>query len=117
MDERDGLQQLVSYIKEVEAQNIYLRKLLEDSDWQIAHLQLLQQSLLSRIYEMRRILEDKRGPVTKRDEKVASILASNVKTKEEMVMEQIFEDDEFKREISEAAEFARLWKEKKGVAV
>lgn len=117
MDDRAGLEELVAYIKEVEAQNIYLRKLIEDSDWQIARLQLLQQSLLSRIFEMRRILEDKRGPVTKRDEKVASILASNVKTKEEMVMEQIFEDDEFKREISEAAEFARLWKEKKGVAV
>lgn len=117
MEDKEGVEQLVSYIKELEGQNFYLRKLLEDSDWQIAHLQLLQQSLLSRIYEMRRLIEDKRGPSTKREEKVAAILSSNTRTKEEMIMEQIFEDEEFKREINEAMEFARLWKEKKGVVV
>jgi hypothetical protein len=117
MDRGEGLEQLLTYIKELETQNVYLRKLVEDSDWQIARLQLLQQSLLSRIYQMRRILEDKRGPATMREEKVASVLASVTKSKEDTIIEEIFEDEQFKREIGEAVEFARLWKEKKTVSV
>jgi len=109
---KESEEELLSYIGRLEEQNRQLRDLLSKSDMQLAQLQLLHGTLISRIEGVRNAMEEKRRGNPQKDSK-HHIPTQHPGERNESFAASIIEDDEFRREIAEAIQFARVWKEKK----
>jgi hypothetical protein len=109
-EESEG--ELLSYIGRLEEQNRQLRDLLTKSDMQLAQLQLLHGTLISRIEGVRTAMEEKKRGNPQKDSKHNTPLQHPEERKESFAA-SIIEDEEFRREIAEAIQFAKVWKEKK----
>lgn len=105
-------EELLSYIRRLEEQNRQLRELLSRSDMQLARLQLLHGTLISRIEGVRNALEERKRRSPQKDSKLQTPIAPQEERKESFAA-PILEDEEFRREIAEAIQFAKIWKEKK----
>lgn len=105
-------EELLSYIGRLEEQNRQLRDLLSKSDMQLAQLQLHHGTLLSRIEGVRNAMEEKRRGNPQKDSKHYPPI-QHPEERNESFATSIIEDEDFRREIAEAIQFAKVWKEKK----
>jgi hypothetical protein len=110
IEESEG--ELLSYIRQLEEQNRQLKDLLAKSDIQLAQLQLLHGTLISRIEGVRIVMEEKKRGNPQIDSKHHTPIQHPGERKESFAA-SIIEDEEFRREIREAIQFAKVWKEKK----
>lgn len=98
----------VEYLKtrknELEKQNKKLQESLNQMHWRLMKSEMLKESLLKRIIQLKNVYEVGKAP-EKGKTKMEKVLGFQNKTPRELMLEKIFEDEQFKKEIEEARRF------------
>ncbi|MFQ6088411.1 MAG: hypothetical protein ACE5K0_05875 [Candidatus Methanofastidiosia archaeon] len=92
-------------IRELEGQNLKLQESLDTLNWQLMKSEMLRESLLKRIIQLKNAYEGRKEE--KEETRLEKILGFQEKSQEDLILEKIFEDESFKKEIEEARKFKR----------